>query len=50
MHSRWVDFLTTDGEKSYRDRDSEFVDDIGINQRNCLWKYGQMDGNYFLIP
>ncbi|AMQ05688.1 DUF1572 family protein [Sporosarcina psychrophila] len=28
MHSRWVDFLTTDGEKSYRDRDSEFVDDI----------------------
>ena len=27
MHSRWVDFLTTDGEKSYRDRDLEFVDD-----------------------
>lgn len=26
MHSRWVDFLTTDGEKHYRDRDSEFVD------------------------
>lgn len=26
MHSRWVDFLTTDGEKNYRDRDSEFVD------------------------
>lgn len=26
MHSRWVDFLTTDGEKHYRDRDSKFVD------------------------
>ncbi|MBW8349235.1 DUF1572 domain-containing protein [Bacillus sp. IITD106] len=27
MHSRWVDFLTTDGEKPYRERDLEFVDD-----------------------
>ncbi|MFD2045486.1 DUF1572 family protein [Ornithinibacillus salinisoli] len=27
MHSRWVDFLTSDGEKPYRDRDSEFIDD-----------------------
>ncbi|GEL76077.1 DUF1572 family protein [Tenuibacillus multivorans] len=26
MYSRWVDFLTTDGEKAYRDRDYEFVD------------------------
>jgi hypothetical protein len=25
MRSRWTDFLTTDGEKSSRDRDSEFV-------------------------
>ena len=24
--SRWTDFLTTDGEKPRRDRDSEFVD------------------------
>src|SRR5579864_6381758 len=24
MHSRWTDFLTTDGEKSDRNRDSEF--------------------------
>lgn len=24
MRSRWTDFLTTDGEKSWRDRDSEF--------------------------
>jgi uncharacterized damage-inducible protein DinB len=27
MHSRWVNFLTTDGEKTYRDRDMEFVFD-----------------------
>jgi len=26
MRSRWTDFLTTDGEKPNRDRDSEFVD------------------------
>lgn len=25
MHSRWVDFLTTDGEKTYRDRDAELT-------------------------
>ncbi len=24
--SRWTDFLTTDGEKSWRDRDDEFID------------------------
>ncbi len=27
--SRWTDFLTTDGEKPDRDRDSEFVDTFG---------------------
>jgi uncharacterized damage-inducible protein DinB len=26
MRSRWADFLTTDGEKPNRDRDSEFVE------------------------
>jgi len=26
MRSRWIDFLTTDGEKPNRDRDTEFVD------------------------
>jgi hypothetical protein len=25
MRSRWTDFLTSDGEKSWRDRDSEFT-------------------------
>jgi len=28
MLSRWTDFLTTDGEKDWRDRDAEFEDDI----------------------
>jgi len=27
MLSRWTDFLTTDGEKEWRNRDEEFVDD-----------------------
>lgn len=28
MLSRWTDFLTTDGEKDWRQRDAEFDDDI----------------------
>jgi len=28
MLSRWTDFLTADGEKECRDRDSEFIDDF----------------------
>ena len=28
MMSRWTDFLTTDGEKDWRNRDAEFEDDI----------------------
>jgi len=28
MRSRWTDFLTTDGEKEWRHRDQEFVEDI----------------------
>ncbi len=28
MRSRWTDFLSTDGEKSWRDREGEFVDDF----------------------
>ena len=27
MQSRWTDFLTTDGEKEWRNRDEEFIDD-----------------------
>ena len=29
LTSRWTDFLTTDGEKSWRNRDDEFVDTFG---------------------
>ncbi len=28
MMSRWTDFLTTDGEKKWRDRDAEFENDL----------------------
>lgn len=35
LHSRWRDFLTTDGEKPDRDRDSEFVID-GRDSRGRL--------------
>ena len=28
MRSRWTDFLTTDGEKPDRDRESEFIEDM----------------------
>jgi hypothetical protein len=30
--SRWTDFLTTDGEKPWRHRDAEFVDDFPTRQ------------------
>jgi hypothetical protein len=32
MLSRWTDFLTSDGEKEWRDRDSEFDNDITTRQ------------------
>ncbi|WP_050801664.1 DUF1572 family protein [Ornithinibacillus scapharcae] len=41
MHSRWVDFLSTDGEKDYRDRDAEFVDDGHSMERLMqIWEQG----------
>jgi hypothetical protein len=32
MLSRWTDFLTTDGEKEWRDRDAEFENDISTKK------------------
>jgi Protein of unknown function (DUF1572) len=32
MRSRWTDFLTSDGEKPDRDRDSEFADPAGTRE------------------
>ena len=41
MKSRWTDFLTTDGEKNWRDRDREF-EDIIKNRRDLTeqWEAG----------
>ena len=47
MLSRWSDFLTTDGEKEWRNRDAEFENDISSRKEflekwnegwNCLFK------------
>ena len=44
MRSRWTDFLTTDGEKPDRNRDSEFVEPAGTRAElmgiwNRSWDY-----------
>src|SRR6478752_3296787 len=39
--SRWTDFLTTDGEKPWRDRDDEFVDSFGSRAELLeMWERG----------
>ena len=41
MRSRWTDFLTSDGEKPDRNRDSEFVDPPTTRQAVlALWEQG----------
>lgn len=45
LTSRWTDALTTDGEKPWRDRDREFVDDFadddtGREQLTQAWQTG----------
>ncbi len=41
MRSRWTDFLTTDGEKPWRNRDQEFVDDLkDRDQLMGIWAEG----------
>jgi hypothetical protein len=41
LTSRWTDFLTTDGEKPWRDRDDEFVDSFGNRAELLeLWERG----------
>ncbi|HKP86233.1 MAG TPA: DUF1572 family protein [Blastocatellia bacterium] len=42
MHSRWKDFLTTDGEKPDRNRDSEFVVERDDTKESLLafWESG----------
>jgi hypothetical protein len=39
--SRWTDFLTTDGEKPWRNRDGEFVDAFGSRaELSDFWERG----------
>jgi hypothetical protein len=39
--SRWTDFLTADGEKSWRGRDAEFVDDLSSRKEILAhWEKG----------
>lgn len=41
MLSRWKDFLTSDGEKSWRNRDTEFVDDMKTKEAIIVsWEKG----------
>jgi hypothetical protein len=40
MRSRWTDFLTTDGEKEFRNRDAEFENDIQ-NREELLEKWNE---------
>jgi Protein of unknown function (DUF1572) len=41
MHSRWTDFLTTDGEKETRNRDAEFDDTLLTKEEILdLWEQG----------
>jgi len=44
--SRWTDFLTTDGEKSWRNRDDEFVD--SFDSRDEVVKYWEEGWNCLL--
>jgi hypothetical protein len=51
MRSRWTDFLTTDGEKAWRQRDAEFEPPLGDRQQlQALWEagwatlFGALDG------
>ncbi|MBK3495225.1 DUF1572 family protein [Viridibacillus sp. YIM B01967] len=41
MVSRWTDFLTSDGEKEYRNRDEEFIEDISSkSELTIVWEKG----------
>ncbi|AHN21611.1 DUF1572 family protein [Lysinibacillus varians] len=41
MISRWTDFLTTDGEKTTRNRDEEFIDSIDTKEELItIWEKG----------
>jgi hypothetical protein len=39
MLSRWTDFLTTDGEKEWRNRDNEFVTERKLSHEEINWMW-----------
>ena len=39
MLSRWTDFLTTDGEKEWRNRDNEFVSEKSVTHEELNWMW-----------
>jgi len=45
MLSRWTDFLTSDGEKAWRDREANSKNRMPIKQK--CWRLGRKDGNAF---
>jgi hypothetical protein len=41
MISRWTDFLTSDGEKDFRDREGEFLNDLSSKSEvKMIWENG----------
>lgn len=41
MVSRWTDFLTSDGEKDFRNRDEEFINDLSSKTEvTMVWEKG----------
>lgn len=46
MRSRWSDFLTTDGEKPDRNRDSEFVISAGESTRDQVTRWWTQGWDY----
>src|SRR5437016_7338721 len=47
MRSRWTDFLTSDGEKPDRHRDTEFEPDAGLTRAQLLERWERGWGQLF---
>jgi hypothetical protein len=47
MRSRWTDFLTSDGEKPDRHRDTEFEPDAGLTRAQLLERWERGWGHLF---
>lgn len=39
MLSRWTDFLTSDGEKEWRNRDNEFISEGNLSREEINWMW-----------